>query len=164
MLSNLNKFCCCQVLCTMFPSKFVFSLYLKSVFQNSICRLLNCLPICPSQWDANECGDFTNGGCEQLCVNHPGGFNCTCKEGYEVRADDPTRCRRESNTLAHWREKISLICLVIAPLLHPTWVNAGLICSSCVWPTMSELRSVCGAKQLRLSSRLPWCGVLRYKP
>lgn len=43
--------------------------------------------------DVNECEDFTNGGCEQLCVNHPGGFNCTCKEGYIIRKDDPTKCQ-----------------------------------------------------------------------
>ncbi|TNM87347.1 hypothetical protein fugu_005568 [Takifugu bimaculatus] len=43
--------------------------------------------------DVNECGDFTNGGCEQLCANHPGGFKCTCREGYKVRTDDPTKCQ-----------------------------------------------------------------------
>lgn len=46
--------------------------------------------------DVNECGDFTNGGCEQLCQNHPGGFNCSCREGYVARTDDPTKCQRES--------------------------------------------------------------------
>ncbi|KAK6314419.1 hypothetical protein J4Q44_G00158780 [Coregonus suidteri] len=43
--------------------------------------------------DVNECGDFTNGGCEQLCQNHPGGFNCSCREGYVSRTDDPTKCQ-----------------------------------------------------------------------
>lgn len=51
---------------------------------------------CSLSKDVNECGDFTNGGCEQLCANHPGGFTCTCREGYNVRTDDLTRCQRES--------------------------------------------------------------------
>ncbi|KAG2458363.1 ALAT2 aminotransferase, partial [Polypterus senegalus] len=43
--------------------------------------------------DVDECGDFTNGGCEQQCVNHPGSFNCSCNKGYEVRLDDPSKCQ-----------------------------------------------------------------------
>uniref|UniRef100_A0A3B3S059 EGF-like calcium-binding domain-containing protein n=1 Tax=Paramormyrops kingsleyae TaxID=1676925 RepID=A0A3B3S059_9TELE len=46
-----------------------------------------------------SCNDFTNGGCEQLCINHPGTFNCSCREGFQARADDPTKCQRERGSL-----------------------------------------------------------------
>lgn len=46
--------------------------------------------------DIDECVMF-NGGCEQVCVNQAGSFNCTCKPGFELRTDDPTKCQRESS-------------------------------------------------------------------
>ena len=33
--------------------------------------------------DVNEC-DINNGGCEQICNNTIGSFNCSCEMGYEL--------------------------------------------------------------------------------
>ena len=30
--------------------------------------------------DVDECADFNNGGCDQLCVNRQGGFACECRK------------------------------------------------------------------------------------
>ena len=39
--------------------------------------------------DINECA--TNmGGCQQLCVNTPGGFHCACNSGYTLNSDGIT--------------------------------------------------------------------------
>uniref|UniRef100_A0A914SFM9 EGF-like domain-containing protein n=1 Tax=Parascaris equorum TaxID=6256 RepID=A0A914SFM9_PAREQ len=39
--------------------------------------------------DMNECG-VDNGGCEQLCENTPGSFQCSCKPGYILTYDGKT--------------------------------------------------------------------------
>ena len=39
--------------------------------------------------DINECA--TNmGGCQQACVNTPGGFHCTCNPGFTLNSDGIT--------------------------------------------------------------------------
>ena len=44
---------------------------------------------CITTIDINECA--TNmGGCEQRCVNTPGGFHCTCNSGYTLNSDGIT--------------------------------------------------------------------------
>ena len=40
--------------------------------------------------DINECGS-ANGGCDQICINTPGSYECKCKDGY-VLADDMKTC------------------------------------------------------------------------
>lgn len=104
----------------------------------------------------DECGDFTNGGCEQLCENHPGAFNCTCREGYRVQSDDHAKCRRESNVTSTSTVRYGF------PVVDVTRGIVVLCLSSCVRPPLSELRSVCGAQQLRLSCGIPWPWVLRF--
>lgn len=118
--------------------------------------------VCLLSWDVNECGDFTNGGCEQLCLNHPGGFNCTCREGYEVRTDDLTKCQRKWDV--HFMQKMYLFHSVFPKGLKYNSYTYELFClSSCVWPHLSKLWCVCGPQQLWLSSRLPRCWLLRYR-
>ena len=39
--------------------------------------------------DNNECATG-NGGCDQICVNKPGSFECQCKEGYTLDEDGKT--------------------------------------------------------------------------
>ena len=35
--------------------------------------------------DFDECdGEGSGNACEQGCVNYPGGFNCTCLDGFEL--------------------------------------------------------------------------------
>lgn len=36
--------------------------------------------------DINECS-YSHGGCAQLCVNFPGGYNCSCLQGYTLQSD-----------------------------------------------------------------------------
>lgn len=33
--------------------------------------------------DIDEC-QKNNGGCDQICLNRPGGYNCSCKDGYDL--------------------------------------------------------------------------------
>ena len=40
--------------------------------------------------DINECAT-DNGGCDHVCVNKPGSYECSCKDGY-VLADDKHTC------------------------------------------------------------------------
>jgi hypothetical protein len=51
---------------------------------------------CPENWagdrcelDFDECG-VDNGGCEQICTNTIGSFNCTCNAGFELAYDRRT--------------------------------------------------------------------------
>ena len=41
--------------------------------------------------DINECSTL-NGGCNQICTNKPGTFQCSCKRGYRLGSDGKT-CR-----------------------------------------------------------------------
>ena len=36
--------------------------------------------------DTNECS-YLNGGCEHICTNNNGSFECSCRRGYELMAD-----------------------------------------------------------------------------
>lgn len=36
--------------------------------------------------DINECR-YSRGGCDQLCNNFPGGYNCSCLQGYTLQSD-----------------------------------------------------------------------------
>ena len=46
--------------------------------------------------DFDECG-VNNGGCEQICTNTIGSFNCTCNAGFELAYDRRT-CNGESQS------------------------------------------------------------------
>ena len=37
-----------------------------------------------------ELWDNSGGICEQFCHNYPGGFYCSCKQGYRLHADNRT--------------------------------------------------------------------------
>ena len=41
--------------------------------------------------DINEC-EVNNGGCQQLCHNLPGGYNCSCMEGFAPDKDNKDMC------------------------------------------------------------------------
>ena len=39
----------------------------------------------------DECDDNKH-GCEQQCLNFPGGYKCTCHSGYRINTKDFKRC------------------------------------------------------------------------
>jgi len=39
--------------------------------------------------DINECDD-NNGGCEQICTNTDGSFQCDCRSGFTLNNDGMT--------------------------------------------------------------------------
>ena len=39
--------------------------------------------------DVNECEDSD---CQQACINYPGGYNCSCYNGYRTNATDYKHC------------------------------------------------------------------------
>ena len=41
--------------------------------------------------DIHECDD-NNGGCDQTCFDFPGGFNCSCEDGYVPLTEDESSC------------------------------------------------------------------------
>ena len=52
-----------------------------------------CMYNCPTtlSTDIHECDD-NNGGCDQTCFDFPGGFNCSCEDGYVQLTEDETSC------------------------------------------------------------------------
>lgn len=50
--------------------------------------LINCFVLLS---DIIECS-YNRGGCEQLCINFPGSYNCSCLEGYTLQ-DDKATCK-----------------------------------------------------------------------
>ena len=49
-------------------------------------------PVLTFPTDVNECS-IGNGGCQQMCVNEPGTFMCSCFGGYLLN-DDGVNCTR----------------------------------------------------------------------
>ena len=47
--------------------------------------------------DIDECS--IPGSCSQRCLNHEGGFTCTCVQGYSQDPTDQTRCRADKGKL-----------------------------------------------------------------
>ena len=47
------------------------------------------LIICIISTDVDECST-SNGGCDQVCTNAIGSFNCSCNEGFSLNADGIT--------------------------------------------------------------------------
>ena len=41
--------------------------------------------------DVDECS-AARSPCEQVCVNEPGSYRCSCREGFTVMTSDPRRC------------------------------------------------------------------------
>ena len=41
--------------------------------------------------DVHEC-DSDNGGCDQICSDFPGGFKCSCEDGFHLLAEDGRFC------------------------------------------------------------------------
>ena len=39
--------------------------------------------------DVNECEDSD---CQHACINYPGGYNCSCYNGYRTNATDYKHC------------------------------------------------------------------------
>ena len=39
--------------------------------------------------DFNECNTTTH-GCQQECMNEPGGYSCACYNGYQINSDNKT--------------------------------------------------------------------------
>ena len=48
--------------------------------------------------DFDECvGEGSGNKCEQGCVNNPGGYDCTCYDGFELVHD--TECQGRTNII-----------------------------------------------------------------
>ena len=43
----------------------------------------------PALLDVDECAS-NNGGCDQICINNPGSYQCGCNQGY---ISDGKRCQ-----------------------------------------------------------------------
>ena len=46
--------------------------------------------------DIDECTSI-NGGCEDMCINNPGSFDCACGNGYELDTGNTT-CKGKFTT------------------------------------------------------------------
>jgi hypothetical protein len=55
------------------------------IFQNH----LVAAPFCLSSQDIDECSPSSGifHGCEMKCENYPGGYNCSCDEGFYLATD-----------------------------------------------------------------------------
>ena len=68
--------------------------------------------------DINEC-HTNNGGCEQICNNTVGSFECSCNQGYSLSSDG-TNCIGKQYNYYHNnidKELSNLEFLIIIPLI-----------------------------------------------
>ena len=54
---------------------------------NTLISVCTCGVCVSSNLDVNEC---TNGGCDHVCTNSVGSFQCSCNSGYNLAADGTT--------------------------------------------------------------------------
>lgn len=40
--------------------------------------------------DINECNSTTANGCQQICINNPGSYSCSCNSGFSLNSDGLT--------------------------------------------------------------------------
>ncbi|CAB3992609.1 uncharacterized protein LOC113676378 [Paramuricea clavata] len=67
---------------------------------------MTTLPSPISFADVNECEDSD---CQQECINYPGGYNCSCFNGYRTNATDYKRCD-DTDECSEKRAGCSQIC------------------------------------------------------
>ncbi|CAG9861087.1 unnamed protein product [Phyllotreta striolata] len=75
----------CEQLCSIYMQRIICTCYHGYKF-NPENQKKGITPVCV---DIDECQD-NNGGCQQICVNKPGGYSCGCREGYKLRNDNTT--------------------------------------------------------------------------
>ena len=56
--------------------------------------------------DINECAEASKGGCDQTCLNTPGGYQCQCGHGYQLTPDNHTcgdlnECTKNNGDCSH---------------------------------------------------------------
>ena len=59
-------------------------------------RLFECVKLLVKIWcgfnsDIREC-EIGNGGCEQICIDFIGGYNCSCEDGFRPQTMDESSC------------------------------------------------------------------------
>ena len=59
--------------------------YLYTFIRNIIFSLYSALIL-----DNNECSSSSTNNCQQLCLNIPGSYSCTCNAGYRLNSDGRT--------------------------------------------------------------------------
>lgn len=77
-----------------------------------------------------------------MCMNHVGGFNCTCKPGFEPRTDEPSKCQRESSLTssslflrkAEQVSRLDSLCCLLLAVCEPSCQNYGV----CVAPNTCD--------------------------
>lgn len=55
----------------------------RPIYLNTFVLITPCIMIFA---DINECS-YNRGGCEQLCINSPGHYTCSCLTGYTLQSD-----------------------------------------------------------------------------
>lgn len=74
--------------------------------------------------DINEC-DLENDGCQQICINTNGSYNCSCNPGYTLNTDGQFCTGEHYNyDYGYVHNKIILsVTKLIIRLLHCAWHN-----------------------------------------
>ena len=65
----------------------ILAIFLADIKQK--CIDLNTFYLCTPTSDIDECAAGVS-GCEQICSNNAGSFNCDCNDGYALKADRKT--------------------------------------------------------------------------
>ena len=65
----------------------------------------HALGLRPACEDRDECAE-ENGGCQQLCVNTPGSYHCSCEHGFRWSeatgvCEDIDECAEDSSECSH---------------------------------------------------------------
>ena len=57
--------------------------------------------------DVDECAS-SNGGCEQVCSNRDGSYECSCRDGFLLNSNGMT-CRGKTAMLAHSQTNYNIV-------------------------------------------------------
>ena len=83
--------------------------------------------------DINEC-DLENDGCQQICINTNGSYNCSCNPGYTLNTDGQF-CTGEHYMINVDHSPVLQQPIATAPLLHQSHSLSPLQSHDCerVW-------------------------------
>lgn len=78
---------------------------LMQIYLNTFVLITPCIMIFA---DINECS-YNRGGCEQLCINSPGNYTCSCLTGYTLQSDGKS-CQGMVNEVSYEWPSVKPVC------------------------------------------------------
>ena len=79
---------------------FILDLVERNLFISSLAYIISCV----LSLDVNECKENSS-CCNQICSNKPGSYECSCRPGYKLNADN---CTCEGNVVYGKQIRVSM--------------------------------------------------------